>query len=217
MLQDRYGIPRRYLTGLMSPWTVKRVAEFDGDRISKFAVVRLMPSKLNQVCVARDRAGRRQPNPGHLLALVGKVDIRRKLEYYGQSDPDAPIPTVAELNAPTQGSWSSSRCSRPRSCTRLLTATQEGNYVGTESVGAIPFQGVVLAHSNEAEWQSFKNNKNNEALIDRICVVNVPYCLRTFEEAEIYKKLLQSANLSSFALRAVDPGLRCRSSACSRG
>jgi len=79
----------------------------------------------------------------------------------------------------------------------LLTATQEGNYVGAEGIGAIPYQGVVLAHSNEAEWQSFKNNKNNEALIDRICVVNVPYCLRTREEAEIYKNLLQSSDLSA--------------------
>jgi serine protein kinase len=78
----------------------------------------------------------------------------------------------------------------------LLTATQEGNYVGTESVGAIPYQGVVLAHSNESEWQSFKNNKNNEAMIDRICVVNVPYCLRTNEETAIYTKLLQSSDLS---------------------
>ena len=78
----------------------------------------------------------------------------------------------------------------------LLTATQEGNYVGTESVGAIPYQGVVLAHSNESEWQSFRNNKNNEAMIDRICVVNVPYCLRTNEETAIYTKLLQSSDLS---------------------
>ena len=31
LLDERYGIPRRYLTGLMSPWAVKRVQEFDGD------------------------------------------------------------------------------------------------------------------------------------------------------------------------------------------
>ena len=38
----------------------------------------------------------------------------------------------------------------------LLTATQEGNYMGTESFGAIQFQGIILAHSNESEWQKFK-------------------------------------------------------------
>jgi serine protein kinase len=77
----------------------------------------------------------------------------------------------------------------------LLTATQEGNYVGTENIGAIPFQGVILAHSNEAEWQTFKNNKNNEAFIDRICVIKVPYCLRVTEEQKIYEKLIHTSDL----------------------
>ena len=74
----------------------------------------------------------------------------------------------------------------------MLTATQEGNYLGTESFGAFPFQGVVLAHSNEAEWTQFRNNKNNEAFLDRICVIKVPYCLRATEEAKIYDKLLRA-------------------------
>ena len=77
----------------------------------------------------------------------------------------------------------------------LLTATQEGNYIGTENLGALPFQGIVLAHSNEAEWEHFKTNKNNEAFLDRICVVTVPYCLRVTEETMIYAKLLEGSEL----------------------
>ena len=50
----------------------------------------------------------------------------------------------------------------------LLTATQEGSYDGTENFGALPYQGIVLAHSNESEWLQFKYNKNNEAFLDRI-------------------------------------------------
>ncbi len=193
MLEERYGIPRRYLTGLMSPWAVKRVGEFDGD-ISKFTVVRMMPSKLNQICVAKTEPG--DDNNQDISSLVGKVDIR-KLEFYGQSDPDA-YSYSGGLNLTTQGLLEFVEMFKApiKILHPLLTATQEGNYVGTESVGAIPFQGIVLAHSNEAEWQTFRNNKNNEALIDRICVVNVPYCLRTNEEGEIYKKLLQSSDLS---------------------
>jgi serine protein kinase len=79
----------------------------------------------------------------------------------------------------------------------LLTATQEGNYAGTENIGGIPYQGIILAHSNEAEWQAFRNNKNNEAFIDRISVIKVPYCLRATEERKIYEKLLQNSELSS--------------------
>jgi len=200
LLQERYNIPRRYLTGLMSPWAVKRLNEFDGD-ISKFTVVRLMPSKLNQICVAKTEPG--DDNNQDISSLVGKVDIR-KLEFYGQSDPDA-YSYTGGLNLTTQGLLEFVEMFKApiKILHPLLTATQEGNYVGTESVGAIPFQGVVLAHSNEAEWQTFRNNKNNEAMIDRICVVNVPYCLRTNEEAEIYNKLLQSSDL---ALSPCAPG-----------
>jgi hypothetical protein len=87
----------------------------------------------------------------------------------------------------------------------LLTATQEGNYIGTENIGAIPFTGVILAHSNESEWQSFKANKNNEAFIDRICVIKVPYCLRVTEEQKIYEKLIQLRTRFR-AVRAGDAG-----------
>jgi serine protein kinase len=192
VLQDKYNIPRRYLTGLMSPWAIKRVTEFDGD-ISKFTVVRLTPSKLNQICVAKTEPG--DDNNQDISTLVGKVDIR-KLEFYGQSDPDA-YSYSGGLNLTTQGLLEFVEMFKApiKILHPLLTATQEGNYVGTESIGAIPFQGVVLAHSNESEWQTFKNNKNNEAMIDRICVVNVPYCLRTTEEGDIYKKLLQTSDL----------------------
>jgi serine protein kinase len=78
----------------------------------------------------------------------------------------------------------------------LLTATQEGNYNGTEHMGAIPFEGMVLAHSNEAEWQTFRNNKNNEAFIDRVYIVKVPYCLRVSDEIHIYEKLLFNSSLN---------------------
>jgi len=69
----------------------------------------------------------------------------------------------------------------------LLTATQEGNYNGTEALSSIPFDGIIMAHSNEAEWHSFKNNKHNEAFLDRVYIVKVPYCLRVSEEVKIYE------------------------------
>ncbi|HJY06370.1 MAG TPA: PrkA family serine protein kinase, partial [Bryobacteraceae bacterium] len=79
----------------------------------------------------------------------------------------------------------------------LLTATQESNFKGTEGFGAIPFQGIILAHSNESEWQTFRNNKHNEAFLDRVYIVKVPYCLQVTEEVQIYKKLLRSSSLAN--------------------
>ena len=82
----------------------------------------------------------------------------------------------------------------------LLTATQEGNYAGSENIGSIPFTGIVMAHSNESEWRAFKNNKTNEAFIDRIYVIKVPYALRVTEETRIYDKLVRRSELAEAPL-----------------
>ncbi|MDX2235850.1 MAG: PrkA family serine protein kinase [Hyphomonadaceae bacterium] len=192
-MEEEYGIPRRRLTGLMSPWAVKRLDEFGGD-ITKFRVAKINPSRLRQIGVAKTEPG--DENNQDVSALVGKVDIR-KLESYAQNDPDA-YSFSGGLNRANQGVLEFVEMFKApiKMLHPLLTATQEGNYVGTENVGGIPFTGVVLAHSNEAEWQSFKNNKNNEAFIDRIFVIKVPYCLRVEEEEKIYDKLVRSSELA---------------------
>jgi serine protein kinase len=56
VLEETYGIPRRRLTGLMSPWCVKRLDEFGGD-IRKFRVARLTPSRLKQIAIAKTEPG----------------------------------------------------------------------------------------------------------------------------------------------------------------
>jgi serine protein kinase len=193
-LQERYGIPPRRLPGVMSPWAAKRLSEFGGD-ISKFSVVRLMPSRLRQICIAKTEPG--DDNNQDISTLVGKVDIR-KLEFFSQNDPDA-YSYSGGLNRTTQGLLEFVEMFKApiKMLHPLLTATQEGNYAGTDNIGGIPYQGIILAHSNEAEWQTFKNNKNNEAFIDRVSVVKVPYCLRVVEERKIYEKLLETSELAT--------------------
>ncbi|WP_417814461.1 PrkA family serine protein kinase [Thalassospira alkalitolerans] len=195
-IQDKYGIPKRRLTGLMSPWAVKRLDEFNGD-LSKFSVVKLIPSRLRQIAIAKTEPG--DENNQDISSLVGKVDIR-KLEYFSQNDPDA-YSYSGGLNRANQGLLEFVEMFKApiKMLHPLLTATQESNYIGTENLGAIPFQGMILAHSNEAEWQTFKANKNNEAFIDRISVIKVPYCLRVTEETLIYDKLLQGSELEQGA------------------
>jgi len=192
-MEEKYGIPRRRLSGLMSPWCVKRLDEFGGD-ITKFRVVKINPSRLRQIGVAKTEPG--DENNQDVSALVGKVDIR-KLESFAQNDPDA-YSFSGGLNRANQGVLEFVEMFKApiKMLHPLLTATQESNYVGTENIGGIPFTGVVLAHSNEAEWQSFKNNKNNEAFIDRIFVIKVPYCLRVDEEEKIYDKLVRFSELA---------------------
>jgi len=192
-LEDRYGVPKRRLTRIMSPWCVKRLDEFGGD-ISKFRVIRINPSRLRQIAVAKTEPG--DENNQDISSLVGKVDIR-KLELHAQNDPDA-YSYSGGLNRANQGILEFVEMFKApiKMLHPLLTATQEGNYIGTENIGAIPFSGIIMAHSNEAEWQTFKNNRNNEAFIDRIYVIKVPYVLRVTEEQKIYDKLVLGSELA---------------------
>ncbi|MBZ9989504.1 PrkA family serine protein kinase [Mesorhizobium sp. BH1-1-5] len=194
LLEDKYGIARRRLNGLISPWAAKRLDELSGD-ISKFSVVKLMPSRLRQIAIAKTEPG--DENNQDVSALVGKVDIRQ-LEHFSQSDPDA-YSYSGGLNRTTQGLLEFVEMFKApiKVLHPLLTATQEGSYNGTENFGAFPYQGIVVAHSNESEWQQFKNNKNNEAFLDRILVVKVPYCLRFTEERHIYEKLVRESELAN--------------------
>ena len=192
-LEQEYGIPRRYLTGIASPWAIKRLQEYNGD-LRKFKVVRVQPSVLKQVCIAKTEPG--DENNQDISSLVGKVDIR-KLEAHSQDDPDA-YSYSGGLCLANQGLLEFVEMFKApiKMLHPLLTATQEGNYKGTEGFSAIPFQGIILAHSNESEWQTFRNNKNNEAFLDRVYIVKVPYCLRVSEEVRIYEKLLRESSLS---------------------
>ncbi len=193
LLKQEYGIEKRYVKSIMSPWAAKRLHEFGGD-ITKFKVVKVRPSILDQVAVAKTEPG--DENNQDISSLVGKVDIRQ-LEHYSQDDPDAYSYSGALCRA-NQGLMEFVEMFKApiKVLHPLLTATQEGNYNGTEGLSALPFDGMILAHSNESEWQTFRNNKNNEAFLDRVYIVKVPYCLRVSEEVKIYEKLLEHSELS---------------------
>ena len=192
LLEQEFGIPRRYLQRVLSPWAVKRLEEYGGD-IRKFRVVKRHPSILQQVAIAKTEPG--DENNQDISSLVGKVDIR-KLENYSQDDTDA-YSYSGGLCLANQGLLEFVEMFKApiKVLHPLLTATQEGNYKGTEGFGAIPFDGIVLAHSNESEWMAFRNNRNNEAFLDRIYIVKVPYCLRVSEEVRIYEKLIRESSL----------------------
>ena len=190
--RERLPIPSRKVPSFCSPWAAKRLHEFGGD-IHKFKVVKLYPSRLAQICVAKTEPG--DENNQDISSLVGKIDVR-KLERFPQHDVDA-YGFSGALNRTTQGVMEFVEMFKApiKMLHPLLTATQEGNYVGTENIGAIPFQGLILSHSNIAEFSLFRNNNNNEAFLDRMCVIKVPYCLRATEEEKIYEKLIKNSDL----------------------
>ena len=192
-LEDEYGIAKRYVPACASPWATKRLAEFKGD-ISKFKVRKMKMSIASQIGIAKTEPG--DENNQDISALVGKVDIR-KLAEFPQNDADA-YNYSGSLCRANQGMMEFVEMFKApiKVLHPLLTATQEGNFNGTENLPAIPFQGIILAHSNESEWDVFSNDRKNEAFLDRVYIVRVPYCLRVNEEVEIYKKLLKGSSLA---------------------
>lgn len=194
LIQQECGIPQRYLETIMSPWATKRLKEVNGD-ISQIKVVKLWPSILGQVGITKVEPG--DENNQDISSLVGKVNIR-ELDEFNQDDPDA-YSWAGGLNLTTQGLLEFVEMFKAplKMLHPLLTATQEKHYNGTEQLGAAPHQGIVLAHSNESEWQKFRNNKNNEAFLDRVYIVKVPYCLRVTEEEKIYDKIINHSELAN--------------------
>ena len=192
-VEKEYKIPNSYLKYVMSPWAALRLAEADGD-LSIFKVVKVWPSILNQIAIARVEPG--DPNNQDITTLVGGVNIN-KLGKYDETSPDS-YGWNGGLNRTTQGILEFVEMFKAdiTLINPMLSATQDGSYNGTKQIGAIPYQGQILAHSNETEWKNFKNEPKNEAFIDRIKEITVPYCLRVTEEAEIYHKMIKNSKLA---------------------
>jgi serine protein kinase len=192
MMTDEYGIPSTYLNVVLSGWAQEKLKEFGGD-ITKFQVIKLFPSKDRQLGVMKVEPG--DENNQDVSVLIGKTDLR-KLEKLAQSHPYA-YAYSGGLNRTNQGLMDFAEMFKAniKTLNPLLMATQEHNYNGTEAIPSMPYTGIIVAHSNESEWFAFKNNKTNEAFLDRVYIVDVPYCLRVDEEVKIYEKMLRGSSL----------------------
>lgn len=192
---DELGISERYLNQRLSPWAIKRLKEFDFDP-TKFTVTKVYPSEAFQRAVSKTEPG--DENTQDVTTLIGTVEIR-KLGKFSEHDPDA-YGYHGALNIANQGMLEFVEMFKApiKLLNPLLTATQEGNYNGDKGIGSLPFEGIILAHSNESEWQAFRNDKTNEAFLDRVNIVKVPYTLRFSEEVHVYEKLIIHSGLKGY-------------------
>src|SRR5258708_19326696 len=74
----------------------------------------------------------------------------------------------------------------------MLTMRQEKN-VKVSRFPLIHLDETILAHTNLAEFHKFLQEKENEALLDRMVIIKVPYALSYRDEARIYQKLVSGA------------------------
>ena len=79
----------------------------------------------------------------------------------------------------------------------IITATQEKRVPAPGKHDMVFFDGVILAHCNESEWNRFKSEHTNEAILDRVVKINVPYVLELDQEVKIYEKILSKSDFKA--------------------
>ena len=129
-------------------------------------------------------------NSQDVTILVGSEDIS-KLDMYSEDDPRV-LSLNGAFNVGNRGivEFVEVFKNEIEFLHTMITATQEKSVPSPGKGPMIYFDGVILAHCNEAEWNKFKSENTNEAILDRIVRVNVPYCLEVSEEKKIYEKML---------------------------
>ncbi|GAA0722012.1 PrkA family serine protein kinase [Clostridium malenominatum] len=134
------------------------------------------------------------PNNQDASVLVGSVDIS-KMDLYPEDDPRI-FSLNGAFNVGNRGVVEFIEVFKNdvEYLHSIITATQEKSIPSPGKAAMIYFDGVIIAHSNEAEWNKFKGDHTNEAILDRIVKVEVPYCLELKEEKRIYEKILGCSN-----------------------
>jgi serine protein kinase len=134
------------------------------------------------------------PNNQDTSVLIGSEDIS-KLDLYSEGDPRV-LDLNGALNIGNRGivEFIEVFKNQPEYLHAMITATQEKVIPAPGRHGMVYVDTVIAAHSNEAEWQKFKSDHTNEAILDRIVVVKVPYNLRLSEEVKIYEKILRHSD-----------------------
>jgi serine protein kinase len=185
--RSTYGVE---ISGELCPYCTTRVqTEFGGD-FMQVPVQRIFISEAGRIGVGTYAP--HDPSTADIADLVGSVDLSKVSEFGDEGDPRA-------------WSWSGAVFAASRGMLEmieilkvkreflylLLTLTQEKN-VKVSRFPLIHLDETILAHTNLAEFRKFLQEPENEALLDRMVIIQVPYTLSYKEEARIYRKLVSS-------------------------
>lgn len=137
------------------------------------------------------------PNNQDTSVLIGSEDIS-KLDLYSEGDPRV-LDLTGALNVGNRGMVEFIEVFKNETeyLHAMITATQEKSIPAPGRHGMIYVDTCIVAHSNEAEWKKFKSDHTNEAILDRIVTVKVPYNLRLSEEVKIYKKIIRQSRFTA--------------------
>jgi len=181
-----------HVEGDLCPVCRFRLKEEFGGRYEEVPVVTRLFSKRNRVGVGVVPPV--DPNNQDTSVLIGSEDIS-KLDLYSEGDPRV-LDLNGALNVGNRGMVEFIEVFKNETeyLHAMITATQEKVIPAPGRHGMVYVDTVIVAHSNEAEWQKFKADHTNEAILDRIVVIKVPYNLRLAEEVKIYQKIIRHSD-----------------------
>jgi serine protein kinase len=181
-----------HIEGDLCPVCRYRLKEEFGQRYEEFPVQSRNFSKRNRVGVGVVPPV--DPNNQDTSVLIGSEDIS-KLDQYSEGDPRV-LELNGALNVGNRGLVEFIEVFKNETeyLHAMITATQEKVIPAPGRHGMVYVDVCIVAHSNEAEWQKFKADHTNEAILDRIVVVKVPYNLRLSEEVKIYQKIIRNSD-----------------------
>ena len=133
-------------------------------------------------------------NSQDVSVLIGTEDIS-KLDLYPEDDPRV-LSLNGAFNVGNRGivEFVEVFKNEIEFLHTMLTATQEKRVPSPGKNDMIYFDGVILSHCNEAEWNRFKGEHTNEAILDRVMRIEVPYVLELDQEMKIYEKMINRSD-----------------------
>jgi serine protein kinase len=185
--RQTYGVE---ITGELCPHCNTRLQHDMSGDFMRMPVQRIFISEAGRMGVGTYAP--HDPTTADIADLVGSVDLSKVSEFGDEGDPRA-------------WSWSGAVYAASRGLLEmieilkvkreflylLLTLTQEKN-VKVSRFPLIHLDETIVAHTNLAEFRKFLQEPENEALLDRMVIIQVPYTLDYKEEARIYRKLCSS-------------------------
>ena len=137
------------------------------------------------------------PNSQDVSVLIGSEDIS-KIDKYSEDDPRV-LSLNGAFNVGNRGIVELIEVFKNEIefLHTVITATQEKRIPSPGKNDMIYFEGVILAHCNESEWNRFQSEHTNEAILDRVVKINVPYVLELDQEIKIYEKILGRSNFEA--------------------
>ena len=183
------------IEGELDPISQYRLEHELGGDFTKFKVSKFEFSIRNKVGIATVPPV--DPNNQDTSVLIGSEDLS-KLDKYSEDDPRA-LTLNGAFNSGNRGivEFIEVFKNEIEYLHVMLTATQEKSIPAPGKHPMIYFDGVILAHSNEAEWNRFKADHTNEAILDRIVKIEVPYVLELSEEIKIYQKMIDKSDFDA--------------------